>query len=216
MDLARLQSAAAAVLLRLPEPAVSLLAGRRVVVDGVSLEVRTQLFLRLLARAGYSELVVPSVEVSRKLFARNPGPLGPPWRKLSQVTDRELVGPGAPLPVRIYEPEPSEPDRSPALVYYHGGGWVIGSIKTHDRLCRLLAHEARCTVVSVDYRLAPEHRFPAAVEDAQAAYRWVIGAADSLGIDHTRVAVGGDSAGGNLAAVVCQQAAASGNLASSS
>jgi acetyl esterase len=88
------------------------------------------------------------------------------------------------------------------LVYYHGGGWVIGDLDTHDTLCRELANGAGCAVVAVDYRMAPEHRFPAAVDDSLAALRWIQREAASLGLDATRLAVGGDSAGGNLAAVV--------------
>ena len=94
----------------------------------------------------------------------------------------------------------------PALVYFHGGGWVIGDLDTHDGVCRLIANAAQCAVISVDYRLAPEHKFPAAVDDAWAATRWIVGHAGQLAIDPTRVAVGGDSAGGNLAAVVALMA----------
>jgi acetyl esterase len=95
-----------------------------------------------------------------------------------------------------------ETERQPVLVFFHGGGWVFGDIETHDNLCRGLANAADCTVVSVDYRLAPEHKFPAAVDDAFAATKWVVGHASELGLDAGRVAVGGDSAGGNLATVV--------------
>jgi len=90
----------------------------------------------------------------------------------------------------------------PALVYFHGGGWVLGGIDSHDRLCRVIADDAGCVVVSVDYRLAPESKFPAAVVDARTAYTWVVSQAAALGIDARRIAIGGDSAGGNLAAVV--------------
>jgi acetyl esterase len=194
----------------MPLPLVSVLAGKPIVVDGVRLETRSQLLIRLLAASGYPQVVVDSVDLSRRLFTRDPGPLGPPWRRLAKVADARMYGPNGALPVRIYQPSPNARSDSPALVYFHGGGWVIGSVETHDRLCRFLAHEVPCTVVSVDYRLAPEHRFPAAVDDAQFAYRWVLEQSRSLGIRPDRVAVAGDSAGGNLAAVVCRQAATSG------
>jgi acetyl esterase len=104
------------------------------------------------------------------------------------------------VPVRIYMPEGSGP--LPGLVYFHGGGWVRGSLQSHDTLCRALANGAGCVVVSVDYRMAPEHKFPAAIDDAFAATRWVSAHASELGIDPERLAVAGDSAGGNLTAAV--------------
>ena len=108
------------------------------------------------------------------------------------------------VPLRLYRPVDAGDGASvkPALVYFHGGGWTIGDLDTHDVLCRQLCAAAGIVVVAVDYRLAPEHRFPAAVDDCLAATRWVQREAAALGIDHTRLAVGGDSAGGNLAAVV--------------
>ncbi len=131
-------------------------------------------------------------------------------RSLHQVTDRRLPGPGGDLPVRIYRPSDRRP--LPALLYYFGGGWTLGSIDTSDVLCRTLAEEVGCLVVTVGYRLAPEHPFPAAVQDCHAALRWVAAHAAELGADPDRLAVGGDSAGGNLAAAVTLLARADGDI----
>jgi acetyl esterase len=114
--------------------------------------------------------------------------------------DRTISGPGGDIPVRVYRPNADRP--LPVVVYFHGGGWVIGNIETHDTVCQQLASLVPAVVVSVDYRLAPEHRFPAAVEDCVAATGWVYEHAGELGADGSRLAVAGDSAGGNLAAVV--------------
>lgn len=119
---------------------------------------------------------------------------------VGHVEDRAIPGPGGEIPIRVSTPEGAGP--FPALVYFHGGGWVVGSIATHDATCRGLTRAAGVAVVSVGYRLAPEHRFPSAVEDAYAATAWVAAHAASIGVDPARIAVGGDSAGGNLAAVV--------------
>ena len=119
--------------------------------------------------------------------------------ELAAIEDRTIPGPGGPLAVRIYRPS-AEPEL-PVVVYFHGGGHTIGSIDTHDPVCRQLARAADAVVVSVEYRLAPEHPYPAAVEDAYAATAWVATNGQQLGADVTRLAVAGDSAGGNLAAV---------------
>jgi len=125
----------------------------------------------------------------------------PEPRPLAEV--RDLVAPGlaGAIGLRLYRPVAAVIP-APTLVYFHGGGWTIGDLDTHDVLCRELADESGCVVVAVDYRLGPEHRFPAAVDDALAATRWLQSQARSIGLDAARFAVGGDSAGGNLAAVV--------------
>ena len=128
---------------------------------------------------------------------------------------RELSAPGAagPIPLRMYRPGSSDATTAlPALVFFHGGGWVIGDLDTHDTLCRQLCNASGCAVIAVDYRLAPEHRFPAAVEDAIDATRWLHASAAALRLRADRIAVGGDSAGGNLAAVVALAARDTGDL----
>jgi len=125
--------------------------------------------------------------------------LGTP-EQVARIEDLSVPGKHGGIPVRVYTPEGQGPFTG--LVYFHGGGWVIGSIDTHDALCRSIANAAGCVVVSVEYRLAPEHPYPAASEDAYSATCWVAEHAGRLGIDPLRLAVGGDSAGGNLAAVV--------------
>jgi acetyl esterase len=120
------------------------------------------------------------------------------------VRDSRIPGPAGEIPIRIYAPDIQKP--APALIYFHGGGWVLGNLDGHDGVCRSLANQAQCAVVSVDYRLAPEAKFPAAVEDSYAATEWVAANAGELGIDANRIAVGGDSAGGNLASVITHMA----------
>ncbi|MGH9230469.1 MAG: alpha/beta hydrolase fold domain-containing protein [Acidimicrobiales bacterium] len=126
--------------------------------------------------------------------------------EMASVTDRTFPGPGGDIPVRVYVPT-AAPGPRPVLVFFHGGGWVIGDLESHDATVRALAAASGVTIVAVDYRLAPEHPFPAAVDDCLAAVRWVAepSAAADLAIDPARMAVGGDSAGGNLAAVAAQQ-----------
>jgi len=118
---------------------------------------------------------------------------------IHRVEDITIPGRGGPIRARVYRPRDGE--RLPAVVYYHGGGFVLGSVETHDHVCRRLANLSGAVVVSVDYRLAPEHKFPAAVEDAYDAAKWVADNYDKLGVDNGKIAVAGDSAGGNLAAV---------------
>jgi acetyl esterase len=132
-------------------------------------------------------------------FVSNPEP-----PELDSVRDIAIPGPAGPLPARLYTPKTLRraDGMAPALVFFHGGGWVIGNLDSHDVVCRTLAVEGELLVIAVDYRLSPEAKFPAAVEDAIAATKWISDNAMALGIDATRLSVGGDSAGGNLSAVV--------------
>jgi len=125
--------------------------------------------------------------------------------EVTRVDDRLVPSPDGDIPVRVYTPHDSVGAESGVLVWYHGGGFVIGDLDTADATCRALANRSAAVVVSVDYRLAPEHRAPAALDDCLAALTWTVENAELLGIDATKVAVGGDSAGGNLAALVCQR-----------
>ena len=141
------------------------------------------------------------------------GMLESPAEPVSVVRDFTIAGPQQELPLRLYSSTSlKHMGPQPALVYFHGGGWVIGSITSHDRLCRAIANAAACIVISVGYRLAPEHKFPAAVLDCEAGFRYVATHAAELGVDPNRIAVGGDSAGGNLAAVVAVRARDSGGV----
>jgi acetyl esterase len=152
---------------------------------------------------GLHELPLPLPELRRALAGMF-GAFGGPAIELARVEDGSLPGPAGAIPVRVYTPAGRAP--LPALVYLHGGGWVLGSLETHDGTCRALAAAVPCVVVSVDYRLAPEHPFPAAPEDAWAAVAHVAAHAADFGADAARLAVGGDSAGGNLSAVVALMA----------
>jgi len=148
---------------------------------------------------------VPPVHTLTPLKAResrNPVfvELGGPPEAVKNVENLGIPGPVGQIPIRVYTPHGSGP--FPILVYFHGGGWVICNLDTHDSVCRSVANGASCVVVSVDYRLAPEHKFPAAVDDAYAATQWVAENASRINGDAGHIAVGGDSAGGNLAAVV--------------
>ena len=140
---------------------------------------------------------------ARSLYRERRGFTQPAPPEIGAVRELRATGPQGDIPLRLYRPLGAAAGALlPALVYYHGGGWVIGDLDTHDTLCRELANGSGCAVVAVDYRMSPEHRFPAAVDDCIAATYWVQRNAAAHAIDAKRIAVGGDSAGGNLAAVV--------------
>ncbi|MDO9562924.1 MAG: alpha/beta hydrolase, partial [Bradyrhizobium sp.] len=141
---------------------------------------------------------------ARRLYLAGRIVSNPEPPELESTEPLSIPAPHRSIPARVYTPKnPRQSDGlAPALVFFHGGGWVIGDLDSHDVVCRKLADEGRLIVISVDYRLAPEHKFPAAVDDAIAATQWIAENAKQLGIDATRLSVGGDSAGGNLAAVV--------------
>jgi acetyl esterase len=171
----------------------------------VALATDTQAYLDSLA--GLPALETLSVEEARAGTEARAAELFGPVEEVASTEDRAIPGPNGPIRIRIYRPSTeSRHPTLPALVYLHGGGWVIGSLDTHDGVCRALCARTPCVVVSVDYRLAPEHRFPAAVEDAWAATVWVWERAGELMVSPGKVAVGGDSAGGNLAAVMALRA----------
>jgi acetyl esterase len=148
------------------------------------------------------ETLTPDEARAYYLAARAVSHPEPP--ELAEVKELIIPAPHGGIPVRLYRPNQLRltDGRAAALVFFHGGGWVIGNLESHDVVCRTLAHAAELIVISVDYRLAPEHKFPAAVDDCLTATQWVADNAAALGIDASRLSIGGDSAGGNLAAVV--------------
>ena len=193
----------------LPAPVQRALAGRPVEIDGQRLETDMQLLLKLEQLAPSPELTTLTPGESRVDLRRIALALEGPKVPVAGIEQLELPGPGGSLGARLYRPE-DEQRPLPMLVYLHGGGWVRGDLDTHDNTCRFLARAAGVLVLSIDYRLAPEHPFPAAVEDSLAAFRFAHENAAELGADPDRIAVGGDSAGGNLTAVAAQLAAADG------
>ncbi len=181
----------------LPEPVKRLIVGAPVRRDGQELALDAQLLLMMMRLEGERRLAGGSVAAARAGLARTKVLL--PGLPARPVRTRAVDAGG--VPSRLYTPK-ALPDGSPLLVFYHGGGWVIGDLETHDAVCRYLAVHAEVRVLSVDYRLAPEHPYPAAPDDALTAYAYAAEHATELGADPGAIAVGGDSAGGNLAAVV--------------
>jgi acetyl esterase len=177
------------------------------------LHPQTRALLDLIEQRGVPPTHTLSPADARTLYRERRSFTQPAPPEVASVRDLQADGPHGAIPLRLYRPlGAAATETLPVLVYFHGGGWVIGDLDTHDTLCRELANGAGCAVVAVDYRLAPEHRFPTAVDDCLAATRWVRTHAGELHLDATRLAVGGDSAGGNLAAVVSLTARDAGDL----
>jgi acetyl esterase len=171
----------------------------------VTLDADAAAVFRALQEAGRPALETLTPDQGRQQYLASREVVNPEPPPLRSVTTIEIPGPAGPIPARLYRPLQlrQREGLAPGLIYFHGGGWVIGDLDTHDVVCRTLAASGELLVVSVDYRLAPEHKFPAAADDAIAAATWIAHSARELGIDPSRLVVGGDSAGGNLAAVTC-------------
>jgi acetyl esterase len=184
------------------------LFGKPPTVDGQTLSTETHALLTLARWSGSDGFFAGrSVEEARaqSRYEASVAARRPPI-PMASVKPVEIPGPGGTIPARLYVPRLPSPTAAPLLVYYHGGGWVIGDLDMYEGPCRLLAAAAGCLILSVDYRLAPEHPFPAPLEDAFAAFEWSVENAATLGADPKRIGVGGDSAGGNMAAVVSRMA----------
>ncbi|RCW40257.1 acetyl esterase [Halopolyspora algeriensis] len=205
----RVQGAALRRVLTLPRPVLRRIAGEPIRIDGQELALEAQALLRLQALAGRTQLSADTAEKARAGMREAAEIIGnAPVAEVEARSERIPTASGG-LDARLYRPETlTEP--SELMVFYHGGGWVIGDLDSHDGLCRMLAEHIGIRVLSVDYRLAPEHPFPAAVDDAIDGYRYALDHAEELGSTPDSLLVGGDSAGGNLAAAVAQHATASG------
>ncbi|BCG96480.1 alpha/beta hydrolase [Mesorhizobium sp. 131-2-1] len=167
-----------------------------------ALDPQARLVLDLGRQAGAPPFEPGTPEQARRAYEEGLPDLQGEREPVGSVNERAIAGPGGPLTLRIYRGQGAPDAGAPALLYLHGGGWVIGNLESHDEICRWFANIAACVVVAPEYRLAPEHKFPAAVEDCRAVLSFMQNAAADLGIDARRVAVAGDSAGGNLATVL--------------
>lgn len=175
--------------------------------DTSPLDPGARLVVELMEKAGRRDFYKMSAEEAREVAAKGRHVVQPDPPVMAAVRTLLIPGPAGDITARQYFPRPPREGRvAPVLVYFHGGGWVIGDLDSHDVLCRQIADRSGVMVISVDYRLAPEHRFPAAVDDAFAATAWIAKNARGLGVDASRIAVGGDSAGGNLATVAALMA----------
>jgi acetyl esterase len=207
----RLEPTAFRLLMGLPSPVIRALAGAPVTRDGQVLDLETQWMLRLqrwMREPAVETLPMPQARAALLRQSRLVGGRQP----IGLVRDLMVPGAEGELPARLYVPRGrvARPEPAPLLFFVHGGGMMYGDLESHDAVCRFLAERADVRVLSVDYRLAPEHPFPAAVEDCWAGFQWVSEYAEQLGADPERIAVGGDSAGGYLSAVTAIRAAEAG------
>ena len=166
----------------------------------MSLDPDNQQILDMMKAAARPPVHELQPQEARSMYRASRGALQPELPEVAEVRDLAAPGPAGDILLRLYRGMGTKPGPLPVLIFYHGGGYVIGDLDTHDYVCRKIANVAQCCVISVDYRLAPEHKFPAAIEDSAASLQWIVREAQSLSIDPARVAVGGDSAGGNLSA----------------
>jgi acetyl esterase len=199
----------------MPEPMLRRLAGPPTEVDGLTLDLETQAMLRVKELAREPDVATMPIPRGRRALLRQ-CKLSGGRQPIGDVVSLQVPGAAGDLDARLYVPRSQASSRfssttgGPLLFFAHGGGMIYGDLDSHDALCRFLAEHADVRVLAVDYRLAPEHPFPAPIEDCWAAFSWVADNANRLGADPARIAVGGDSAGGALAAVVALQAAAAG------
>ncbi len=210
----RAQALAARAALSLPPRALRLIGGPPVVRDGQTLDPEAQVLLRLMEIEGEPPLEQLTPLEGRAAIRREAQSVAGLPLPLAEVRETTVRGAAGTLAARLFVPDECAHDEaSPALVYFHGGGWVVGDRDSHDAPCRMLARTAGVRVLSVDYRLAPEHRYPAAADDAHAAFADVHANPGRYGVDAARIAVGGDSAGGNISAACAQRAVREGGPA---
>ncbi|HYI37130.1 MAG TPA: alpha/beta hydrolase [Thermoleophilaceae bacterium] len=206
----RTRGALARALKNLPAGAKAKLAGGPpVVIDGQTLDRDIQVMLAMQEKLGEAPMESLPVDQARTYYEREFCAIAPPCERVYHVEELTLPGPAGKVPARLYSPPPAD-EGLPMLVHYHGGGHVVGSPDTCDYASRLAVHGAGAAVLAVDYRMGPENPMPASAEDCEAAFRFAVESADRFGVDPERIAVGGDSAGGNLGAVVSQAMKAAG------
>jgi acetyl esterase len=210
----RLEMTAARAIAALPPAAKRRIAGRPIRRDGLELDLDMHVLLKLEERNPRPPLTNRTPAEAREDLRHAVRVVAGAPIALASIRETTVAGAAGPLPARLYVPDDAEgAAQGPLVVYYHGGGWVAGDIDTHDQPCRLLARTSGARVLSVGYRLSPEHRFPAPVDDALAAFRDAVARSQELGADPARIAVAGDSAGGQLAAVTAWQSVRDGGPA---